>query len=167
MNVSLKQNIVKQTENVKKKGEEFVVDKRLSQNSEPQIINKNLTGVTATKSADDVIKPNNIVQHHIVNNKKPDYIPDTLPNVPDVVKSTKSESVILSHVKTETSVPSATIEEDAFAHHKKATENMVAQWTEEVIFFFQDLIVTDWIIYPGLCDIIKIMCTLHYIDMKI
>lgn len=131
VNVSLKQNIVKQTENVKKKGEEFVVDKRLSQNSEPQIINKNLTGVTATKSADDVIKPNNIVQHHIVNNKKPDYIPDTLPNVPDVVKSTKSESVILSHVKTETSVPSATIEEDAFAHHKKATENMVAQWTEE------------------------------------
>lgn len=110
---------------------ELLVDKQPSQISEPSINNN--TKIAVNKTADHVITSSIVVQHNIVN-KKPDYIPITLPNVPDV-KSTKSETVIHSHVKkSEASVPVAAIEEDAFAHHKKATENMVAQWTEEVNF---------------------------------
>ncbi|XP_055940782.1 GRB10-interacting GYF protein 2-like [Argiope bruennichi] len=69
---------------------------------------------------------------------KTDFMSVTQPNVPtSVSEPLKMESVILnSNVRNSEkhvmSAAGATSEEDAFAYHQKATENMVAQWTEEI-----------------------------------
>ena len=132
MNISVKQ-CVKQTE-IKSKTDELMVEKHPPKISEPL---SNSKTVSTAVTADNVITTS--VQHYVVNNNQSIV---NLPNVPDV-KSTKNETVLLNHAKnSEASVPSAVLEEDTFAHHKKATENMVAQWTEEVIVikFYNSLI---------------------------
>lgn len=123
MNISVKQCVVKQSE-IKSKTDELMVEKQPPKISEPQTNSKT---VSTAVTADNVITTS--VQHYIVNNNQP----VNLPNVPDI-KSTKNETILLNHAKnSDASVPSAALEEDTFAHHKKATENMVAQWTEEVM----------------------------------
>ncbi|GFU48802.1 GRB10-interacting GYF protein 2 [Nephila pilipes] len=92
---------------------------------------------TVGKSAENVIKQSTVIEKQTIVETESSIISSvTQPNVPThVSEPTKIESVILSNVRNSESAMSASgvvSEEDAFAYHQKATENMVAQWTEEI-----------------------------------
>ncbi|XP_054709856.1 GRB10-interacting GYF protein 2-like [Uloborus diversus] len=116
-------------------GEEFVGEKHSPQHvSEPckSDYEPHTVSSTVDVQQQNVIKQCAISEqcHNVI--KQTDYKPVNLPNVPDIVKSTIDKNAILTNARaSEASACSVTTEEDAFAHHKKATENMVAQWTEE------------------------------------
>lgn len=92
---------------------------------------------TVGKSAENVIKQNTVVENQTIVETKSNAIPSvTESNVPThVSEPAKVESVILSNVRnSESAITASGIvpDEDGFAYHQKATENMVAQWTEEI-----------------------------------
>ncbi|GFY04703.1 GRB10-interacting GYF protein 1 [Trichonephila clavipes] len=89
------------------------------------------------KSTENVIKQNTVTEKQTnVETESNLSSPISQPNVPThVSEPVKTESVILSNVKNSESAITRTgvvSEEEGFAYHQKATENMVAQWTEEI-----------------------------------
>lgn len=100
--------------------------------SVPDSCKNNQKSKKTEKVNNHVIKPNTFVELHSVNNNTHhEFIPVSLPNVPhDMEESANSGGIIFNSQQPEDSILTVN-EDDAFAHHKKATENMVALWTEE------------------------------------